>query len=276
MCMGYYVSGNPPHQVSSECLGSAEFTEVSYCPHRDADNVALRNDSALWQGLIKGWQVASVNMLFLPHLPHPGVAGQSNKPFLALILKYLLYCDRLPVKRGWSRITLASTQRNSEEREQEYPCEGRDFYWQWGKCALKWKGYGGQDKLPCWKDGIAFKIFPEHPFLLAENSGKFCISHSWSPWSIQVWIAHVPSHNAGTEDWSWSFCLSLISLSWMTCLAHLVPVHPGTCQVQDIHNSKNNGHLANQKVSSPQRLHSLDQQLDSTVRQHRHTHMSNQ
>lgn len=100
MCMGYYVSGNPPHQVSSECLGSAEFTEVSYCPHRDADNVTLRNDSALWQGLIKGWQVASMNMSFLPRLLHPEVARQSNKTFLALILKCLLYCDCLPLKCG--------------------------------------------------------------------------------------------------------------------------------------------------------------------------------
>lgn len=129
MCMGYYVSGNPPHQISSKCLGSAEFTEVSYCPHRDADNMALRNDSALWQGLIKGWQLTSVSMPFLPLLLHPGVPGQSNKTLLALILKCLLYCDCLPLKCGLSRITLASIQRNREEREQEYPCEVRDFYW---------------------------------------------------------------------------------------------------------------------------------------------------
>lgn len=192
MCIGYYVSGNPPHQVSSEYLLSAEFTEVSYCPHRDADNVALRNDSALCQGLIKGWQLASVNMPFLTRLPHPGVPGQSNKTFLALILKCLLYCDCLPLKRGWSRITLASTQGNREEREQEYPYEGRDFYWKWGKCALKQKGYGGQDKLSCWKHGIAFKIsFPEHPFLWAENTGKFCISHSLNVWSTQVCTAYI-------------------------------------------------------------------------------------
>lgn len=52
MCMGYYVhmSGNPPHQDSCECLGSAEFAEVSYCPHKDADNMALRNNS-----LHSGW-----------------------------------------------------------------------------------------------------------------------------------------------------------------------------------------------------------------------------
>lgn len=159
MCMGYDVSGNPPHQVSSECLGRTEFI-VSYCPHRDADNLALRNDSALWQGLIKGWQLASVNTPFLPPLLHHGVAEQSNKIVLALILKCLLYCDCLPLKCGWSRITLSSTQRN-RRREQEYPWEGSDFYWKWGRCALKWKGYGGQDKLPCWKHGIAFKIsFP--------------------------------------------------------------------------------------------------------------------
>lgn len=251
MCIGYYVSGNPPHQVSSEYLLSAEFTEVSYCPHRDADNVALRNDSALCQGLIKGWKLASVNMPFLTRLPHPGVPGQSNKTFLALILKCLLYCDCLPLKRGWSRITLASTQGNREEREQEYPYEGRDFYWKWGKCALKQKGYGGQDKLSCWKHGIAFKIsFPEHPFLWAENTGKFCISHSLNVWSTQVWTAYYPSCNAGTEDRGWSFCLSHIPLSWMTCLTHLVPVHPGTCENWDTHNSKNNGHSGNQKASS--------------------------
>lgn len=149
MCMGYYVPGNPPHQDSSECLGSAEFTEVSYCPHRDADNMALRNDSALWQGLIKGWQLTSLNMPFLPCLLHPGVEGQSNETLLTLILKCLLYCECLPLRQGQSRITLASTQRNREEREQEYPCEGRVVYWKLGKCALKWKGYRGQDKLPC-------------------------------------------------------------------------------------------------------------------------------
>lgn len=80
MCMGYDVPGNPPHQVSSECLGRTEFTEVSYCPHRDTDNVALRNDSALWQGLIKGWQLASVNTPFLPHLLHRGGQGKATKP----------------------------------------------------------------------------------------------------------------------------------------------------------------------------------------------------
>lgn len=157
-----------------------------------------------------------------------GRAKQQN--LLGLILKCLLYHDCLPLTYGWSRITLSSTQRNREKREQEYPCEGSDFYWKWGRCALKWKGYGGQDKLPCWKQGIAFEIsFPKHPFLLAEklyNWETLHMSHSWSAWSMQVWTAFSSSHNAGTEDWGWSFCLSPVPVSWMTCLTHLVPVHP--------------------------------------------------
>lgn len=249
MCMGYYVSGNPPHQVSSECLGSAEFTEVSYCPHRDADNVTLRNDSALWQGLIKGWRVASMNMSFLPRLLHPGVAGQSNKTFLALILK-CVSCTVTVYHWNVDEAELHWLQHKEIRRRENksIPAKGETFT----GSALKWKGYGGQDKLPCWKHGTAFKIsLPEHLFLLAENTGKFCISHSWSAWSIQVWTAYIPSHNAGTEDWGWSFWSLLpISLSWMTCLTHLVPVHPGTCENWDIHNSKNDGNFATQKASS--------------------------
>lgn len=83
-----------------------------------------------------------------------------------------------------------------------------------------------------------------------------CLIHTYLN-SLYPWC------NAGTEDWGWSFCLSHISFSWMTCLTHLVPVHPGTCENWDTHNSKNDGHSGNQKASSYLK--------DSTVRLHRHT-----
>lgn len=183
-------------------------------------------------------------MPFLPRLLHPGIAGQSNKTFLALTLKCVLYSDCSPLKRGWSRITLASTQRNREER---------------GERAQKWKGYGGQDKLPCWKHGTAFKIsFPEHPFLLAGNIGKF--SHSWSFWSIQVWTAYIHQ----------------------TMQALRIGAGVSACHSPCACSPRNTWELRYTQFKEwwtfhkpkgeflPQRLYSLDQQSDSTVRQHRH------